>query len=67
MYVCCPDFIGVVNPAIAGSIFRRPQFIKYYKKNFLSIFLNNKIDTFEDIIKSDNSCKNGLDIKNLEY
>jgi hypothetical protein len=23
----CPDFIGVVNPAIAGSIFQRSQFI----------------------------------------
>ncbi len=49
------------------SIFQKSQFAKYYKKNFLSIFLNNKIDTFEDRIKSDDSCKNGLDIKNLEY
>jgi hypothetical protein len=41
---CCPAELTLnLNPAIAESIFRRSQFIKYYKKNFLSIFLNNKI------------------------
>jgi len=49
------------------SNFQKSQFAKYYKKNFLSIFLNNKIDIFKDRIKSDDSFKNGLDNKYLEY